>query len=190
MIGGALGSKKNEFGANCLMTLFAPCRRHYTQRAEGTVIMLNSYQPSGPTVRRASNLLVAAIAFLSVLSVAVLCGLIAPAVAYFIARLPPDMNLAILRVSLSACIPFGLAAAFVAAKFATRETGVLSVLMLPQRILRHCSIGILATICWSHCRLHGSRIWLHHFCCGDDRCRTPPVHPCQRRMTGAPRAKR
>lgn len=92
--------------------------------------MSNPYQATASSIGRTRHLHVATAAFLSVLSVAALCSLIAPAVAYFIASLPADMYLAILGISLSTCIPFGLAAGFIAARFAARKTGVLSVLML------------------------------------------------------------
>ena len=91
--------------------------------------MSNPYQATGVPTRLVSNFLIASIAFLFVFSTAALCSLIAPGVAYFIAKAPTYFTMAILRISLATCIPFGIAVGFIAARFATRKTSVLSVLM-------------------------------------------------------------
>jgi hypothetical protein len=76
-----------------------------------------------------------------VLAVAAFAGSIAPTVAH-LAGAPREFTVALMRVSMSVCIPFGMLLAYLASRYARRKATVASILWLFSAFLVVIPLGL------------------------------------------------
>jgi hypothetical protein len=98
--------------------------------------------PAGQSMKCWRQLVVGSLAIVCVLAVAIVAGSIAPTIAS-LAGAPSEFTTALMRASLSVCIPFGLLVAYFTSRYACRRTSIASILWFLSALLIVIALELL-----------------------------------------------